>query len=70
MAHLAAAIPIDVVKEVAGGFGSLSAALTTVYTNHEVRLCPARNYPLTNPSAGNRRRQKQDRKPPLTHSRN
>jgi len=31
-------IPIDVAKEVTGGFSSLNAALGIVYTNHEVRL--------------------------------
>ena len=35
---LTTVVPVDITKEVTGGFGSLNAVLETVCTNHEVRL--------------------------------
>ena len=64
-------IPTPLTPRPAGGFGSLKDVLRAIlaaYIDHEVCLhLPARYSPLTNPTAGNRCRQKQDRKPPFMY---
>ena len=60
---------IDTAKETAGGFGPLKTTLEVI-SDYQVRLrFPVQNSSLTNESAGNRRRQKQDRGPPRAYSR-
>ena len=56
-------------KKAVDRFGPLKAALGAI-SNQEVRLrLPAQNPSLTNASAGNRRHQKQSRRPPRPYSR-
>lgn len=70
MALGSAPISVGVAKTAAVGFGPLKTFLGDIYADHKVRLRPpAQNSPLTNPSTGNRRHRKQDRKLPLTYSR-
>ena len=64
---------VRVANETEHGFSPLSTvlgAISAVYTDHKVRLrSPAQNCPLTNPSVGIRRHQKQDRNPHLIRRR-